>query len=324
MSVSLQTEQFISQYRKELYEIYPYFPSDIKYTCIHDIIECEKIWRHFNPFPKNIYQDWEYIKIFYETYNYTPHFYTAFVWDTPVACIPLEWVPERERLEMFGNRSYGHYLFSKDTYDFTLSLLFQSIPFPIHSESIICENPNHLDILSPVDSTYILDLHDISDGKQYIEKKYLLKKRSKIWKEMRNIEALNITIENGKDSDLEWFFINNQRIFWKDSAYHDIRRQENIRLLHQKKEIPSFIRTFRLNWEIVAVRFLIKDPYTDCLYAVNGATEKSIPNLGKFVILDYINLGISLWCKLVDLSSTSFWYKENWTTTTYPVYDFKK
>lgn len=87
-------------------------PVECEIHCIHDIQECEKIWKHLNPIPKSIYQDWNYIKVFYDAYQYTPAFYTAFEDEIPVACIPMEWVPERNRFEMFGNMSFVHYFFS--------------------------------------------------------------------------------------------------------------------------------------------------------------------------------------------------------------------
>ncbi len=296
----------------------------LQFKLVQDIENVEKIWKHFNPSPKNIYQDWEYIKIFHESYNYTPYFYTAYIENTPVACIPLEWIPEKNHLALFGNRSYGHHLFSEEQYEYVIPLLLRSITLPLYSESIICEKSDYIDALVPVDLNYILEIHDVSDWLDYLSKKYVQNKRSKLLKEMRNIAHLNIAIEDGKEEDLEWFFLTNQKIFWDDSAYHDVRRQDNIRRLYRCEKIPSFIRTFRIDGEIVAVRFLIKDPYSDSLYAVNGATEKSIANLGKFVILDYINLWLSLGCRSVDLGSTSFGYKQNWASMTHPVYDFKK
>lgn len=298
--------------------------SQIKIELIHDIQEVEKIWKYFNPEPQNIYQDWNYIKVFYDAYKYTPYFYTAYENNIPVACLPLEWVPERNRLEMFGNMSYIHYVFSKDTYEHYLSLLIQSVKLPLFSESIVCNKKEYRDYFEEIDRNYILDIQNISSGIEYLEKKFPWEGKSKFLQQMRKIESIGISIEVGKSEDLEWFFEMNKQNFWDTSAYHDKRRQENIRLLEKNTATQTYIRTFRFDGEIVAVYFFIKDSYNNTLYAINGASQKEIANLGKFVILDFIDLGLSLWCDYVDLWSTSFGYKQNWTTFTHPVYNFKK
>lgn len=297
---------------------------NISFACIQDIETCEQIWKHFHPSPENIYQDWNYIKVFYDAYKYTPHFYTAFENNIPIACIPLEWVPERGRFEMFGNRSYIHYLFAQKWYENYISLIFEKIQKPIYSESILCDNQIYLSILKEIDQNYILDVRAVNNGIEYLTTKFPGEGKSKFLQQMRKIESMEIKIENGNAEDLEWFFENNRINFWESSAYNAPERQENIRLMNKNSKLLPYIRTFRYKGEIVAVYFFLKDPYNTTLYAINGASKKEIANLGKYVILDFIDFALSLKCEYVDLGSTSFWYKQHWTQLTHPVYNFKK
>jgi len=78
-----------------LQHVHLYPKQTLKISCVQDINEVENLWKIFNPNPQSIYQKWDYIKVFYDVYQYTPHFYTAFLNNTPVACIPLEWVEEK-------------------------------------------------------------------------------------------------------------------------------------------------------------------------------------------------------------------------------------
>lgn len=213
MPVEAPSQSIITHYRKQLFEIYPYTTPTLEYRCIQDIVEAEKIWKHFNPSPENIYQDLEYIKIFHEAYQYTPHFYTAYKDDVPVACLPLEWIPERNRLEMFGNMSYIHYLFSQTGYEYCIPLLLKQVKLPLESESIFCDKNTYLPSLQEVDTNYILDIRRVEHGMQYLEQEFPGDGRDKFLQQMRKIETLNIKIENGKTEDIEWFFETNKLNF---------------------------------------------------------------------------------------------------------------
>lgn len=296
-------------------------PVEINVRCIHDIDEVEKIWKYFNPNPQNIYQEWNYIKIFYDAYHYIPHFYTAFKNDIPVACIPMEWVPERGRLEMFGNMSFVHYFFIHSWYESQLKWIIESIPLPFFTESICWDwdIPNFLEI---ADYDFFAILDWFYSANKYIEKCFSPNSRRNLLKQIRKIEDVWISYKKWNSSDLDFFFEQNKKNFWEDSSYNDIRRQNSILFLHSLESIPSHILSFYQKNTLVAVQFLIE--YNKVIYHINGGVNKDIKNLWKFTIAKMIDFSIEQWCHIFNLWATELGGKERWCNLKTPLFSFVK
>lgn len=286
---------------------------------IHDISECERLWRKFSP-GKNLFDLWEFKAPFLTAFKYTPYFLLAKEGDDERGIIPLWYVTEQKTYFLLGDTGdechwqEENYFWVNDSD--ALGKLLENIPRPCVLNNLTSSAALSLQPYFEVSSAnkkQFLDISAFHTPEDYLN--FLPKKeRSNLRGACRKIEALEPRIIENQLQNLKDLFNFNKKRF-ADSPLKDERLQKTFEILF-KNGLES---NSPYNSKLMAVYVGDKVAGVDLVFSFNeiyypflcGNNVVDFPGIGHFLNLKDIEDALSSKMKMIDfLESDPGSYKE--------------
>lgn len=283
----------------------------INFRIVTDIEEAKRLWSKLCTI-ETIYDDWDFLYLFYKTLKFPLQFITAFSNDNePIGLLPLQNNETEGYLEFFGgNFMEYNKVFILPEYANLIPEFFMLIEGKYKLRSMI-GGEFYPEELENDDFTYFLNLENIKCFEDYL---FLCHKKSKSRNHyrriVRKVNSSNISIRKDHYDDLKYLIEFNSKRFPEDSHFLDSNITE------------AFYGLLESKFEVHMVSILIDDIvesvgvsvfFGNTFYCeLTGTNRDSIADLGTYTTVQKLKLAIELGAKVFDVGHGDCNWKERW------------
>lgn len=286
---------------------------------ISDLKEAEASWRSLSP-RRTIFDEWDFRYCFYKYDPLPLHFFVAYEGGSLVGLMPLQKHPEHG-FEFFAEEpSEESRPFVKPGYEHIIPQLYAAIPGPAKCYDISGDDSFTMS-LPLEDYKYVLPLAKIEDWEGYLKARLSVKKQRNLRAEMRKIEALEPEMTNDDRRSIEDVFALNCASFSDSYLQPGEERQgwADLLLLPYDWRLTAV----KVGGSVVAASLSVVYNGT-YFYLINGADNRRVPNIGKYLNRLNLERAISLGAEYWDAGLGDCNWKEAWHMDKVPQYLFKK
>ena len=300
----------------------------ITFSIIEDPTEAKRLWGLFSPYEK-IDHDWEFRNAWTEDYNFPFHFIVGYEGTSPIGLLPLQYNTLKglgpKLLQM--NIPYLEFFAGIDTDDNDVWTLpgyeqykndfFRQVKMPAVLTSL--KEPYEID---GEKAEYYLDRFELDlvknpDINTYLQQAFDGKGRSRLKGRVRKIQqTYEVTIKQGKESDLETLFNFSINRFGERSSFNMPDRQAIYRKLMERCKTDLLV--FDLNGETKAVSFGLI--YNNIYTTVNLGYDNTIRDLLKVLVYLRIERAQEKGYKVFDVGQNDNGWKSHFHFTKIPQY----
>jgi len=296
-----------------------------------NLTKCKLLWNKYSP-NSLLWHDWEIISSFYGPERYDPYFLVLEDGSKKdIGILPLWFNQEKKSYRFFGEGYQENNIFWFDLKYF--QEFFEHLPLPTILydlngncvEEVINKFPDLKDSFKQIDSRFFIDCQKNHSLEIYLNS-FTKKHRKNLLYDLRNLEKLNYTVNQGTLQNFNEFVQFNVARFGEKSDYNNDPLFVNdvlnfFKVLDKKKLLYPISIT--INGKVEAIEFCVF--HNNVFYILNGGYNLIYPNLGKLLIYEVIKKGMNLGSSQIDflVGSENCW-KYLWNCSAEPYYTFKK
>ncbi|MFH1173567.1 MAG: GNAT family N-acetyltransferase [archaeon] len=284
-------------------------------------VDCRKYWELFSPH-ETLYDEWDFRMCFAKQLASNLHFILLLQGKEQVGLIPL--VEEDGKYMLFG----GDYpdqnrIFLKDK-----SLLKQAIaacPSPAKIR-YLRQDQQVDDVLLPETNEYTyryyLDLtkhNSLESFMSTMSKKH----RKNLKSDLKDVALLNPAVSTDQ-FDFKKFVFLQVKNFGDESYFSDENMVKGFEELMNWAKQQGKLRTISILVNGVIESMSVSIFHKGIWTFLNSATNKSIPNLGKFLIATTLKAAMTEHCTEFDAMSYDLGWKQLWNLEKQPLFYFEK
>lgn len=280
--------------------------STLRYSVVQAEPEAKKLWDIFSP-KRVIDEDWDYRYTFFRYHGHKLHFIVGYDGEQPIGLLPLQNNSDLGVLEFFGGKDADdNIIFFKPGYENYAADFLDQIQQPAKLEYMAIAYPytKQAEVMA---MKYYLNMSEYKSFDDHLDRHWYGQSRLKFKRNLRNIfKRHNVEIIDDDYGSIEELFRLNKARFGEESDFHKPHREQMYRDLINLFDCHLTTIVVNGKKEAVAFGILYKGRYVQMNLGIN--TE--INYLGKLVIIQQINRGISLGAKLYDAGRNPMGWKD--------------
>ncbi|NQV91136.1 GNAT family N-acetyltransferase [Candidatus Woesearchaeota archaeon] len=295
-----------------------------------NLTKCKLLWDNYTP-NLLLWHDWDVISSFYDSKRYDPYF--LILEDDSkkdIGLLPLWFNQEKKSYRFFGEGYQENNVFWFDLNYF--QEVFEKFPLPLtlHDlngkcvEAITQKYPNLKDFFKQIDFRYFIDCQKTSSLEIYLNS-FNKKHRKNLLYDLRNLEKLNYTVNQGNLENFNEFVKFNVARFGEESDFNDPIFAGDVLNFFNVLDLKKLLYpiTVLIDGKVEAVEFCAF--HNNIFYVLNGGYNLTYRNLGKLLILETIKKGFELGAIQIDfLTGDAKCWKNLWNFESEAYYTFKK
>lgn len=291
-------------------------PSVYTLKIISDVSEAKAIWNTFAN-PNVLFENWDFLMIFYNEFSHYLKFYVAYEWNTPVCLLPLNFDSDTGKLESFFSKKAQHPIYVTDGYESAIDFVLGKVEEPINLEYVYF---THKKDWAPAGFEFQMGLYDLditpfASGEEYLAHNnagFPSKKRIKYNAEHRKVKEQITDVKINKLEDIDTLFEYNIKTvtmehYGEISGFLSEGYKNGFRKLLQS-EFETYLFSFEVDGVPHDIELALK--YGNTLYHLTGATSREVQNLGKFANLYMIDFAIKNGCTHYNAGTGDYNWKE--------------
>lgn len=277
----------------------------LSFQTITSLEEAKTYWQLLSP-KEEIYDEWLFRYLYYKYLNCPIHFIVGFDGKEAIGLLPLQWNAQENYLEFFGGRfmSYNT-IFVKKGYEYVQIQLVEQLQKPAYLRWL--RHPIAHPSLTTITPTYYLPLRGLKDTDNYLDKYWHGKSKNEFKRQTKRLLETNIEITYNNFADFDHLVEFNKQKWGQESVFYNPYRSEFFKDVIQNFE--CHLISIKIDGQLSAVAFRIG--YKGILYGINAGLKEGSKNLGKFIYLKTIELGINLNKEKYDALEGSYNWKED-------------
>lgn len=282
----------------------------LSFEIISDLEQAKNLWQQFT-YDQTLFDTWEFRYCFYKYFNFPIHFILGKDESNEyVGLLALQRNTTEGYLEFFGGSwMEDNKLFIKQGYEQEAQSFYAQINEPAHLIGINGFTDYEKGLVLD-EYKYILPISNYNSYQDYITDKFNKKTQQTYARKFRKIESLNPELLMNQAQDIEKLIEYNLITFGQDSSFHSPYRKE---IYRDMLALPfnKYLLSIKIEGQIEAVCLNIE--YKGTMFYLNaGANNQKIPNLGSYIIMQAIDIGIKNKFIAFDALMISYNWKERW------------
>lgn len=290
-----------------------------------DTKKCEELWDRYSTH-RNIWDEWGVVHSLFLEKEDEPYFIVS-----DKGLLPL-WYDKLDNSYYFYGGSYPEdkiFWFDLNYFDDFISQVKGDILlFYINEEEakkIIDKFPQYNSYFKNEENHYFLNAEKLGyDIEKYLST-FNKKHRKNFLNDLKKFNEFNVSIQKSNMEYFDIFIKYNADRFGSESDFSEEIFTTKVRnLFNYLSEDNRLISVVvRHQDKIVGIEY--GTIYKDIYYIINGGYDRSIKNMGKFLMFSQLKYAMETKAKIIDfLSSEPGTWKDLWNLEVEPYYDFRK